>query len=154
MGLLQKLQANFTAMERERLAAVAPAPATTPRTVARVATVAVASAPKPNPDRATWPHSVAMNTGEIDRMLQRLALFADRGLTVPEAEAIADKLVTRDREGDRRGSCAECRRLAGYGATGWRCTDRTPGNELAGARLARDWLVQLHHCPGQTLPMP
>lgn len=84
-------------------------------------------------------------------MAQRLALFDDRGLTVPEAEAIADKLVQRDREGDRRGSCAECMRLAGYGATGWRCTDRTPGNELAGARLARDWLIQLHHCPGQTI---
>ena len=105
----------------------------------------------PDPDRWNWPASPAMSRAEIDRMVQRLALFDDRGLSVPEAEAVADKLVRRDRTGDRRGACAECKRLAGHGPTGWRCTDhRAPGNELAGARLARDWLVQLHHCPGQT----
>lgn len=104
-----------------------------------------------DPDRWNWPASPAMNRAELDCMLQRLALFDDRGLSVPEAEAVADLLVQRDRTGDRRGSCAECRRLAGHGPTGWRCTDRTHGNELAGARLARDWLVQLHHCPGHAI---
>ena len=141
MGLLQKLQAK-------RRAAVTPAPATTPQTVATVATVTVTNAPAPDPDRATWPHCVAMNRAEVDLMVARLALFADRGLTVPEAERLADKMVTRDREADRRGACAECMLLAGQGVTSWRCSDRTPGNELARQPLARDWLIQLHRCPG------
>ena len=89
-----------------------------------------------------------MNRVEIDRMVQRLALFDGRGLTPTEAEALADKLVQRDREAGRMGACGECRRLAGHGAGSWKCTDHTPGNELAGARLSRDWLIQLHTCPG------
>lgn len=105
----------------------------------------------PEPDRFAWPHSVAMNAGEIDSMVQRIALFDGRGLTHTEAETLADKLVQRDREAGRMGACGECRRLAGHGAGSWKCTDHTPGNELAGARLSRDWLVQLHTCPGHAI---
>lgn len=104
MGLLQKLQANFTAMERERLAAVAPAPATTPRTVARVATVAVASAPKPDPDRATWPHGPAMNRAEIDRMAARLRTFEAQGMPLGAAEAEADRLMHMERTRSNAGT--------------------------------------------------
>lgn len=81
-------------------------------------------------------------------MVQRLALFDGRGLSVPEAETLTDKLVLRDREGDRRGSCAECRRLSGHRAGRWQCYDCTPGNELAGMPLARVWLTSLHACHG------
>ena len=81
-------------------------------------------------------------------MVQRLALFDGRGLTVSEAEILADKLVLRDREGDRRGACAECKRLSGHRAGRWQCYDCTPGNELAGMPLARVWLTSLHACHG------
>ena len=54
-------------------------------------------APALDPDRACWPHSVAMNGGEIDRMVQRLALFEAEGMSVPEAEAEADRLMRMER---------------------------------------------------------
>lgn len=85
---------------------------------------------------------------EIDLTAARLALFDARGLRVAEAEALADKLLVRDREGDRRGVCAECRRLTGSGLTKWRCTDtNTAINDLAGANLGAAYVHQsLHRC--------
>ncbi len=53
--------------------------------------------PAPDPDRLCWPHTQAMNTAEIDTFTGRLATFTDRGLTLAEAEALADRLVVRDR---------------------------------------------------------
>ena len=53
--------------------------------------------PATAPDRACWPHSVAINGGEIDRMVQRLALFEAEGMSVPEAEAEADRLMRMER---------------------------------------------------------
>ena len=38
-----------------------------------------------------------MNRAELDCMVQRLALFDDRGLSVPEAEAEADRLMRMER---------------------------------------------------------
>ena len=114
----------------------------------------------PDPDRACWPDGVAMNRGEIDRMVQRLVLFDGRGLTVPEAERLADKLVLRDREEGDRTSCAECHRLDGWSPKTWRCCGPSGhGNTLAGAMLSVLWLSELHRCPGFTahtgkLPVP
>lgn len=113
-----------------------------------------------DPDRACWPHSAAMNAAEIERMVHRLALFDGRGLTVPEAEMLADKLVTRDREEGDRTSCAECHRLDGWSPKTWRCCGPSgQGNTLAGAMLSVLWLSELHRCPGFTahtgkLPVP
>ena len=101
-------------------------------TVARVATVAVANLPDskpestpaeaieavpttaPDPDRWAWPHSSAMNGAEIGRFTGRLALFVAKGLTSTEADALADKLVTRDRDGDDQRVCLECSHLSGW----------------------------------------
>ena len=95
----------------------------TPPSVASVATVSVATAQKqaandpttirPDPDRWCWPHSDAMNTGEIDTLTARLSHFTRRGLTELESEKLADKLVPRDRESDDRRLCLECAHLAG-----------------------------------------
>lgn len=121
---------------------------------------APAPAPDLDPDRACWPHSVAMNRAEIERMVHRLALFDGRGLTVPEAERLADKLVLRDREEGDRTSCAECHRLDGWSPKTWRCCGPSgQGNTLAGAMLSVLWLSELHRCPGFTahtgkLPAP
>ena len=72
-----------------------------------------ASAAPADPDRWCWPHSTAMNTGEIDTFTARLARFTDKGLSLDDSEALADKLVLRDRESDDRRLCLECAHLAG-----------------------------------------
>lgn len=61
-----------------------------------------------------------MNTGEIERFTARMELFRRRGLSDDLAEAMADKLVRRDREGDDRRVCLECANLNGRRCTAWR----------------------------------
>jgi len=70
--------------------------------------------PPPDPDRWCWPHSDAMNGAEIDTFTGRFALFTAKGLTSTEADALADKLVTRDREQDDQRVCLECSNLSGW----------------------------------------
>ena len=102
-----------------------------------------------NPDRYCWPHSSAWNTCEIELFNRRAALFVRRGADEAQAEKLADRLVTRDREDDDCRLCLECRHL--QGATPWRC-----GNWfMAGvavrsgdAGLARDMVMLLQRCPG------
>jgi hypothetical protein len=72
---------------------------------------ALTGEPEPNPDRYCWPHSSAMNSGEIDKFKYRVELFQAKGLDEMNAEALADKLVIRDRDGDDRKVCYECRYL-------------------------------------------
>lgn len=86
-----------------------------PPTVATLATLAVAKAqntasndPTPDPDRWCWPHSMAMTGAEIDTFTARLARFTGNGFSLDDSEALADKLVIRDRDGDDRHLCAEC----------------------------------------------
>ena len=86
-----------------------------PPTVATVATLAVAKAPNTaandpvsGPDRWCWPYSMAMNGAEIDTFTARLARFTGKGLSLDDGEALADRLVTRDRDGDNRHLCVEC----------------------------------------------
>ena len=132
--------------------------------VARVATVAVANpqttaandpATPPdavaidNPDRWCWPHSTAMTGAEIDTFTARLARFTDKGLIQIDAESLADKLVTRDRESDDRRLCLECTHLTGYGATSWRCKAwHTSGVSIQAqdARLPGELVKMLHRC--------
>ena len=102
-----------------------------------------------DPDSYCWPHSSAWNTSEIELFNRRAALFVRRGADEAQAEKLADRLVTRDREDDDRRLCLECRHL--QGATPWRC-----GNWfMAGvavrsgdAGLARDMVMLLQRCPG------
>jgi hypothetical protein len=109
---------------------------------------APATEPAADPDRWCWPHSTAMNTGEIGTFTARLARFTARGVSYDEAERLADVLVIRDHEGDDRRLCLECAHLQGVGR--WRC-----GNwKLADAArdgLARDLVKMLQRCPGFTL---
>jgi hypothetical protein len=87
-----------------------------------------------DPDRDCWPHSDAMNGGEIDTFTARLIRFTDKGLALDDGEALADQLVRRDRELDDRRLCLECTHLAGHTGT-WRCRSW----QRAGiARQARD----------------
>jgi hypothetical protein len=68
-----------------------------------------------NPDRWAWPHSQAMTGREIDTFTARLARFTDKGLSSSDGEALADKLVRRDRDADERRLCLECVHLARNG---------------------------------------
>ena len=79
-----------------------------------------ANAPSPDPDRWCWPDSDAMNSGEIDTFTARLHHFTRRGMTEPDAEELADKLMKRHRDSDDRGLCLECVHLSGY-AGSWGC---------------------------------
>ena len=113
--------------------------------------VAAGVLPGNDPAAFCWPHSKAMNGTEIDLFTARLNRFTDKGLTATDGEALADKLVVRDREADDRRFCLECRHLPGYGQSSWRC-----GNwQVAGiairsrdAQLPADLVLQLQRCDG------
>ena len=76
-----------------------------------------------DPDRWCWPHSSAMNGAEIDTFTKRRSLFTGKGISQDEAEAVADKLVLRDRDLDDRRLCLECSNLQSHWAGAWRCGD-------------------------------
>ena len=133
-------------------------------TVASVATVTVAT-PEKTPwaandpatpasatdrDRWCWPHSTAMNSGEIDTYTARLARFTDKGMSLADAERLADKLVIRDRDGDDRRLCLECTHLQGFGR--WRCGNWQAADVVRDG-LARDLVLLLQRCSGfKTIP--
>ena len=129
-----------------------------PPSVATVATVAVARAPDkaandpaPELDRHCWPRSTAMTGREIDTFTARLHRFNDKGLTRTDGEALADKLVRRDRQQDDRRVCLECQHCAGHGAESWRCGNWQPAGialRPRDAQLPADLVVQLQRCDG------
>ena len=90
-----------------------------------------------------------MNTAEIDAFTARLARFTDKGLSLDDAEALADKLVTRDRDNDSRRLCLECAHLQGVGR--WGCGNWKQAavcTRPADAGLAHGLVVMPQHCPG------
>ena len=99
-----------------------------------------------DPDRWCWPHSTAMNTGEIDVFTMRLGNLTRRGLLESESENLADKLVLRDRESDDRRLCLECAHLAGRAGT-MRCAQwQRAGLGAAGAPAGLHLVLQ--RCDG------
>lgn len=108
-----------------------------------------ANDPAPDPNQWCWPNSPAMNTAEIETFTARLLRFTAKGLPVLDSEALADKLVNRDREQDDRVICLECMNLGGYGAGSWRCTNwQAAGISVSSlhASLPRDLVKQLQRC--------
>lgn len=105
------------------------------------------AAPPPDPDRHCWPHTPAMNTGEIDTFTQRLARFTDKGMGLDEAERLADKLVMRDRDADDRRLCLECLHLAGAGR--WSCGNAARA-DVSAQGLARELVTMPQRCNGFT----
>lgn len=103
----------------------------------------------PQPAATDSPPVAEPTEQEAERTAKRLALFAARGVKGDEAQALAQRLLMRDREGDRRGVCAECRQLAGSGPGRWRCGDSSHPNvnELAGAWVGAAFVhIRLHRC--------
>jgi hypothetical protein len=115
----------------------------------------VAFDPATDPDRYCWPQSTAMNGGEIDLFAVRLHRFIDKGVSQIDAEALADKLVLRDRESDDSRLCLECANLGGNGGSSWRCVHEQ-GTGVAirsrDSRLPADLVVQLQSCDGFVMP--
>ncbi len=98
-------------------------------------------------DSCCWPHSSAMNGAEIDTFTARLARFTDRGLILADAEALADKMVQRDREGDDRRVCLECAHLRHGGRCGnWQAAG--VAIRARDAQLPGDFTVMLQRCDG------
>ena len=143
------------------VATVATVRPNSPPSVATVASVSVATAQKQaandpaavlhDPDRWAWPHSAAMNGAEIDTFTARLARFTDKGLGLDDAEVLADKLVTRDRESDDRRLCLECFHLSGQSGKAWDCRNwQRAGVALMArdAQLSAALVWQLQRCDG------
>jgi hypothetical protein len=95
-----------------------------------------------DPDRWCWPHSDAMNGQEIDTFTARLARFTDWGLSLAEAEALADRLVIRDREDDDRRLCLECAHLSGRRCSAWREA------AIGGPAVSADLMRMPQRCAG------
>ncbi len=92
-----------------------------------------------------------MNGTEIDLFTARLYRFTDKGLTVTEGEAMADKLVLRDREQDDRRICLECKHFGGHGAASWRCGNwKAAGIAMQpnDTQLPAGLVLQLQRCDG------
>ena len=106
-------------------------------------------------DRACWPHSKAMNSQEIDTFIVRLEQFMRKGVSLANAEALADQLVLRDREEDDRQLCLECQYLQGDVGR-WRCANAQRAGMAVGtanAPLPAGLIQQLQRCPG-LIPIP
>ena len=86
--------------------------------------------------------AVAWSDSDIKRFLDRRARLLRWGWAEPEAEALAEKLVIRDREADDRVSCADC----------WHYRPGCCGNHrragLQAPDLGRTLAALLQRCPG------
>lgn len=103
-----------------------------------------------DPDRWCWPHGDAMTGTEVDSFTARLARFTAKGVTLADGEALADKLVMRDRDSDDRRLCLECTHLAGY-AGPWGCRNWQRAGVAIKARdagLPGDLVRTLQRCDG------
>lgn len=103
-----------------------------------------------NPDLWCWPHSSAMNTLEIDTFIVRLEQFTRKGVSLSEAEVLAERLVLRDRGEDDRQLCLECQHLQGDVGR-WRCVNAQRAGMAVGtanAPLPAGLTQQLQRCSG------
>lgn len=85
---------------------------------------------------------------DIDRFLARRTRLLRWGWAEPEAEALAERLVQRDRETDPRVTCAECRHYQPG-----RCTNHQHAGLLT-AEVGRDLAATLQRCRGFSKGQP
>ena len=113
-----------------------------------ISQLAGVASPKPvDPDRWCWPSSDAMNGSELQTFTARVLLFTRRAMGEPQAEALADRLVGRDREQDDRRLCLECNNYR-PGRCG---NSRNAG--LTAHQIGGDLAALLQRCPGFS-PVP
>jgi len=88
----------------------------------------------------------AWTDADIARFLARRARLMRWGWTEAEADAMAERLVLRDRADDDRHQCPECAHLDGHKATGWRC--RNHRRAQVARELPHDLVLLPQRCPG------
>lgn len=137
-------QSVATVASSQRLETAANDPAHHPPELAQ------GNAPTPDPARWCWPNTTAMNPAEINTFLARQRLFLSRGASADMAEALADRMVQRDREGDDRGLCLECQNLRGSGP--YRCAVPRRA-DLRQPDIPRVLVLTLQRCPAAN-PIP
>jgi hypothetical protein len=98
-----------------------------------------------------YPNSSAMNTDEIAIFQARVSRYKSSGLDAEKSEALADKLLIRDREqgADDRISCLECRHLVNV--NGWYCKNWQQSKVCIRERdayIGTDWVMLLQRCNG------
>lgn len=98
--------------------------------------------PPPDPDRWCWPDSDAMNRAELEQFANRAQQFNRRGMSAEAAEAIADRLVIRDREQDDRRICLECNAFRPG-----RCSNHRRAR-LQAPEVGHNLATMLQRCPG------
>lgn len=112
-------------------------------------------APSKDIDRSCWPYGSAMNSAEIALFQTRVHHLVTFGVSLSDAESLADRLVTRDRDRDDRHVCLECAHMRHGGQ--WRCTNRHmgPGARAQwGMPLVRAIAEKLQRCEGFTCVAP
>lgn len=101
-------------------------------------------------DRWCWTNSEAMTGHEIDSFITRIARFTCIGVNQASAEALAVKLLQRDRSSDDRRVCLECKHLVAWRAA-WGCgAMKVAGVAIhsRNARLPADFVIKLQRCEG------
>jgi len=92
----------------------------------------------------------ARSAGAELAVLAGLARFTDKGVALEAAEALADRLVARDREADERRLCLECVHLAGR-ADAWECRNwqqTAIASKARDAQLSPALVIQPQRCDG------
>jgi hypothetical protein len=97
-----------------------------------------------NPDRWCWPNGPAMNGQEIAVFNQRENIFIAHGWDA--AEAVADRLVRRDRENDDRVVCLECVHYTKRWCANAKAAELSPTK--SSTQIATDFIPLLQRCPG------
>jgi hypothetical protein len=81
--------------------------------------------------------------------MARIVLCTDHGLDITEAEAIVERLTSRDQEQDERRLCLECRHLSG-GPQARRCSQWQQIGQSGGPAIPSELVTLLQRCPGFT----
>lgn len=92
----------------------------------------------------------AWNDAQINRFNFRQALFQRRGVDLLTAEALADKLATRDYERDDRRMCLECKHIQRSGA----CFEASQGRLKYATRQHAPVRDILFRCDGFSFQTP
>jgi hypothetical protein len=100
--------------------------------------------PISTPDRWCWPNGPAMNGQEISVFNQRENLFIARGWDA--AEAVAERLVRRDRESDDRVVCLECVHYTKRWCANAKAAELSPTK--SSTQIAIDLISLFQRCPG------
>jgi hypothetical protein len=95
--------------------------------------------------RWEWHRYTVMDGPEIDTFTARVESLNTKGVSLEDAERLADELLTRDRERDDRRMCLECAHLKGSGR--WRCGNWQRA-DVSAEGLATDLVLMRQRCNG------